>query len=94
MLATFGVRKAFEAFHKKDDAAGKFLDTDTVRLRRSNDEVIAFAHEIIGPDSLSKMGSLPKAERDARLHLLKENGLTINQIVRITDLGKSIIARA
>lgn len=94
LLTMLGGVRAFEAFHEMPDDRGKYLDIDRVRIRRSNDQALALAHELIGAESLSNVAALSKHERDAKLRYLKENGLTLNQIAWMTGLGKSIVARA
>ena len=37
--------------------------------------------------------TLPRAERDAVIRQLRGNGMTINQVERVTGVGRSIVAR-
>ncbi len=94
MLSLLGGVEQFRRFHEEFDDPHDFLDVDNVRIRRTYDEAIALAHALIGADSISNVGSLPKLERDGCLRLLKDNGLTHQQIVLMTGLGRNIVARA
>lgn len=94
ILEMFGGRRMFEEFHGKCGEKDKFLDVDNIRLRRTSEEALAYAHELFGPESLSNIAALPKPDRDEKLRMVKEHGLTINQLAWITGIGKSIIARA
>ena len=56
--------------------------------------LICRAREIIGEMDLTKIGAFPKRDRNRILAKLKEGGLSIRQIERLTSIGRSVIARA
>ena len=59
----------------------------------TDDELIAFAKRVLGIENLSSIAQTNKDERNRMISILKSR-LTIQQIVRITGLGRNVIQRA
>ena len=97
VLDLFNSRKDFIAFHKswysEDDALDDALIRKPVR-QLSDEEAVAFARNVLGVESLTSIASLDKPARNASIAALRESGLTIDQIVRITGIGRNIVQRA
>lgn len=94
VLEVFGGRDAFRNFHA---AEGDF-DFDRRRAQTSAllSEAAArtLAEDTLGAERLATIASLDKSTRDTCLCLLKERGLSVRQIERITGIGRNIIQRA
>lgn len=61
-------------------------DAEAIRLADEIARARGFAH-------LMEVRKLPRAERDAVIRQLRGNGMTINQVERVTGVGRSIVAR-
>lgn len=94
VLGILGSKKAFEEFHAHDGGLQpklsaelplRFADENTLRL---------YAEQTIGTDELAKLGTLEKGMRNALLIQLREAGLSVRQIERLTGIGRNIIQRA
>ena len=91
----FGIAGGAEAFLAFSESAdeGKFLEDD--RKERITD---AQGQEIIRSVLKLKSGTLlqkmEREKRDAALHRLKEAGLSVRQIERLTGLNRGIVLRA
>lgn len=58
------------------------------------DQALEIAKNVLGKLSIYDIGSLDKADRDDRLASLKDAGLSVRQISRLTSIGHNIVARA
>lgn len=63
------------------------------RSARTDDAAIALAKELLGCESLAEITAADKAMRDSALLALKNSGLSVRQISRITGISKSVIQR-
>lgn len=77
--AQSSMRRVFEGSLHLSDAEAIRLADEIARAR-------GFAH-------LTEVRMLPRAERDAVIRQLRGNGMTINQVERVTGVGRSIVAR-
>ncbi len=79
----------------KDDAAKVHIDYE-VNIRRSmkDEEVRRIIKEIVKNDNPQIIQQFDKNERDGILKALKEEGLSIRQLARITGIGRKIIEKA
>ena len=59
-----------------------------------DEKALACTKGIAGKIELHEIGSLPKSERDALLHSMRAEGLSIKQVQRLTGTGISIIDHA
>ena len=92
-LDMLGGIEQFEGFHKnKMEQANAMLPA--VRHRLSDAEAQRTAQALIGPDFGSSIAALPKKERNRQIRILRDHGLTIKQIERLTGIGRNIIQRA
>lgn len=96
ILDLLGGVQAFEDFHREphdeSNVARELPRKSCVLL--SDSDAIALACALTGCDEPTQIASAEKAVRDAWIVLLRENGLSIKQIARITGIGRNIVQRA
>ena len=90
VLGVFGGKAKFVAFHAENGARTPELPA----ARLSSAQAAEMAKEILGDMNPFDVKALPKARRNELLAQLKDAGLSIRQIERLTSIGRSIIARA
>ena len=94
VLEVLGGREEFVRFHsecgevdfEKEQSRARSILSETAARNRAED--------VLGADRLATLPSLGKAERDCALCQLKEAGLSVRHIERITGIGRNIIQRA
>ena len=74
-----------------DDSYGAYVFRGTSRLK--DEDAIIVAKLLLGSDELSKLRSLPTEQRAHGLQLLRDAGLTLKQVERVTGIGRGIISR-
>lgn len=95
VMDMLGGRDAFEQYHREDSSADACMDAYPDSSRPKTDEAArALASQVLGGDDVQTLASMPKTQRDDRLVRLREAGLSVRQIARITGLGTNIVARA
>lgn len=90
VLAIFGGLEQFVQFHL--DEADRLVGFD--RMRLSPREQYEVARSILGNIEFDEVKTLGRTERNQLLRQLKNAGITIRQIERLTSIGRGIIARA
>lgn len=97
-MQVFGSKDEFVRFHAYDGTGTKCLDVpDGLRsaTRAMPDErAVEIAQEVLGETSLDDLKALPVTERNEKIVALKQAGLSIRQIARITGIGRGSIQRA
>jgi len=93
VLDLLGGVEGFVLFHQELEPRG-FIDVPNRLTHLSDSAALELAREVTGALPVECVSSLPKAARDAVLGALKERGLTIAQIQRITGISRTIIHRA
>lgn len=91
VLEMLGGPDAFATFIR-DDASLTYRPP--VRPRIPDGAVGAVAAEVLGPVRASDLKGLEKRERDALLCELRDAGLSVRQIERLTGIGRGIVERA
>ena len=99
VLEVFDSLDRFVAFHESGEGEGEdggdcMPKRVNHRIKISDDEAISYAKELLGTKSLASIASLEKGPRNRCLVILKEAGMPIVQIARITGIGRNIIQRA
>ena len=95
VMRLFNSREAFITFHDSWE-----LETEkptippSSRKAFSDEEAVVFAKELLCVDSITGIAALDRVTRNRYLTALKENGLTVAQIARITGVGRNIVQRA
>lgn len=92
VLEVFGGVEGFKKSHAGLQAASH--PGNLPRMRIGEDEAIRLAKNLVSPLSLYDVKALPKAERNEKLKLMKDAGLSVRQIARFTGIGHNIVARA
>lgn len=95
VLGVFGSKKAFLAFHQQDDD-DRCLDTDDFAEQPalSDERALAIANDTLEDTTLSEIKGLGRAKRDQAIVALKDHGLGIRQIQRLTGVSLGTISRA
>lgn len=60
----------------------------------SDDELIKYARRLLGDIKLASIKSLERDRRNSLLRVLRNGGLSVRQIERLTGISKSVVARA
>ncbi len=97
VLAMLHGRVGFDALHERDAEEGAFIDEDGPRGRTvpmPDSVALAVAEEELGAEWRTMLCELSREERNAQISQLREAGLSIRQIERLTGLGRGIISRA
>lgn len=90
-LELCGGIEGFVAFSASEDEEGyRFYE----RTRLSDAEARQLASGILGEIALTDLKALERGHRNALLFELKDAGLSISQIQRLTGIGRGVIARA
>lgn len=90
-LELCGGVEGFVAFSASEDEEGyRFYE----RTRLSDAEARQLASGILGEIALTDLKALERSRRNALLFELKDAGLSISQIQRLTGIGRGVIARA
>lgn len=95
VMQIFNSREAFIEFHESWEPEQEVeKERSSAHKTLSDEEAIVFAKNLLGIDSITTIASLERTSRNCQLAQLKENGLTVSQISRITGIGRNIVQRA
>lgn len=93
--------EAFEALHAGEDDAGDFafLDDGAPPLRSkthpmTDETALRIAGDTLGAEWGAALPLLPREQRNAAIRRLRDAGLSIRQIERLTGIGRNIVAAA
>ena len=89
ILAEWGGFERLMQQHAED----RCLDIEERRTLR-DEEAKRRIHELLGLKSGTQLQQLGKAERNAALRRLRDSGMTIQQIERLTGINRGVIQRA
>lgn len=78
---------------RMDSEATKQIEKDSMG-RLTDAEALERAKRLLGEELLSGLDRLGRRDRDDCLYCLYTNGLYVNQIARITGIGRNIVRRA
>lgn len=94
----FDNRNEFISFHETWQPEDIRKESDQKRQFRpkqlTDQEAIEYACELLGIESMTSIASLDKPIRDMCLAALRRSGMTIEQVARITGIGRNIVQRA
>lgn len=93
VLAVFDGLDCFAGFHSEREYAVSCIDIGKTRKRMNDDEALVFAKSLLGEDAVPRLRELDKPVRDGKLRELRDGGLSIRQIERLTGIGRGIINR-
>ena len=94
VMGAFGSLDAFLAFHNQENFAASCIDVAPRRPRVDDDAALEIALGLFGDAGLGELKTLPKEKRDASLARMKEDGLTVRQIQRLTGVSLGVISKA
>ncbi len=84
----------FERFHGVLDHTACCVDEGRGRQTLDGDSALSAARLIVEPLRIEEVAALPKPQRNQMLCKLKEAGLSVRQIERLTGVSKSVVAKA
>lgn len=93
-LEILGSRDAFVAFHGTTTGTFACMSEETTYGALSTEMIREIATDAIGASALEAIATLPKNERNSLLAQLKQAGLSVRQLERLTGLGRGIIQKA
>lgn len=85
-------RDEFVDFHKQQDEE-HILDIKGSNFRKTDEEAKEIVHAVSGVDSITEFLQLKTKDRNLYLKELKEKGLSIRQISRVTGVSKGIVEK-
>ena len=93
-MSLFNDLESFISFH--DAWHPEPSDSEKRQAKRlvSDQEAVVIMQELLDIGDIVSIASLDKAQRNAKLAMLKRAGFPINQIARITGIGRNIVQRA
>lgn len=98
LIKIFGDIKSFIKFHEnapEGQAHLEFVDYGHKKqLKRriiSDGDAMQLAINQYGPEFANSIASMPKKERDLAIVRLRNMGLTVRQIERLTGIGRGVI---
>lgn len=93
-LRLFGGIREFKRFHEIKNEQDGFITIGSHRPRMSDNDARSVAERHFGKDFADNIVGMPKNKRDQSLCMLKNLGLSIRQIERLTGIGRGPIAKA
>ena len=91
VMGLLGGKPAFLRLHDSEDGS---YARRLPRHRVADTQALSIAKDVLGEVGPHSLKSIDKASRDELLVRLKEAGLSVRQISRITSIGENIIQRA
>lgn len=93
VLDVFGSKEQFVSFHQMEHADDTYLDIEATRAASFSDEqALQIAGEVLGKGGALNLKGLPRAQRNAGITLLRESGLGVRQIQRLTGIPLATIS--
>ena len=93
-LKLFGGIGEFKSFHDEANERDGFITIGSYKARISDDEARSIAVQKYGDSFSDRISTMSKTERDKALRTLKDLGLSIRQLERLTGIGRGPITRA
>ena len=94
ILGMFGSVSEFERFHRGLDHAACCIDENRGRRVLDSDSALHAARSAVEPFRVEEIAALPKPQRNQMLCKLKEAGLSLRQIERLTGVSKSVVSKS
>ena len=92
-LSLLGGETGFEKFHEHGSKFAKPYPSSSLTRHLSPDELANVAIAVLGREQLYAIRTLAPKERISHLRQLRDAGMTIGEIARVTGLGKDSIGR-
>lgn len=94
VLDVFGGRDEFVRFHEKDSGDDLCLEVDEhPRVKVADAFALQIADDVLGTGGAGRLKSAPRGRRDAGVRSLRDHGLSVRQIQRLTGLSLGTISR-
>ena len=84
----------FVEFHQSENEVDTFIDDDVKRFRITDEYVKELMRKVCGVDTVDAFQKFDKTQRAFYVGSLKDQGITIRQISRLTGVSKGIVERA
>ena len=95
VMGMLGGRDGFVRFHEEGDEGGRCLEIpEPARRAPSDAEALRIADAVLGKGVAREVKSMPRVERDAAIAALKERGLSVRQVQRLTGVSLGVISHA
>jgi REP element-mobilizing transposase RayT len=95
VLSVFGSKNQFLLFHNASHDDDQCMDVEEHTIAFMSDEqALRIAEDVFGQDAVLNMKGLDRAARDEALVTLREMGLGVRQIQRLTGISLKVISRA
>lgn len=94
VIELFGNLEALVAFHEDESVNDGFARLDGYRPRMSDEEARAIAIKHYGVGFADRISGMRRSERDEALRRLKDRGISIRQLQRLTGIGRGPITKA
>jgi REP element-mobilizing transposase RayT len=92
ILSLLGGTEEFISYHEEDDS-DKYLDITESRFLLSDEHAIKLIIDVTGCKTPLDMQKLDITTRNEEIRKLKQQGLSIRQLARLTGISKSVIER-
>lgn len=92
IMGAFASKEEFVKFHGVE-GGDACLDVAPARTRVTDEQALQIARLLLGDNPAAGVSSLNREDRDQVLRDLRNRGLTIRQVQRVTGVGKGIIQR-
>lgn len=93
-LDLLGGVEGFKRFSGLEDDYSSQIDEDRAVSRMSDQEALQLAIQLLAPIAPRDLKKLSRSERNHMLRLLKQAGIGVSQVSRLTGIGKSTVSRA
>lgn len=95
IMGILGSKEQFIKIHQDASSISCHYVMNLESTRNFDDSsLIEWAIGLLGDKDLRSIKELPKELRDQKIRILRNDGMSIRQIERITGIGRSIISRA
>ena len=94
LASIIGSKESFYLFMTKNDKA-EFMEYSPEKTRTHNDKwALSVIKKVHGNSDGIDIQKLPKPQRDAAIARLKQNGISVRQLERLTGINRGAIQRA
>lgn len=94
LMDCFGSLEAFVQFHEQDETGSTMPSSSKLVYKISDEDALDLMHATLEDRSLTTLPLDNKQQRDEILASLKDAGIPIRQIARITGVGRNIVQTA
>ena len=93
-LSVFGGKRQLLAFHQVEHGKDDCMDyNESLQTSLSDEQALLEAQDVLGGEGVLAVKGMDRAERNAAIVRLRERGLGVRQIQRLTGVPRSVISR-